>query len=98
MKLEDWRKEIDAVDLQILNLIRQRTKIVREIGVLKAQAGLSVIDANREKEILKKISGMIGSVPENKSIVNIFKEIIRESRRIQIKNINEILGNEIEVC
>lgn len=98
MKLEDWRKEIDAVDLEILSLIRQRTVIVREIGVLKAQAGLPIIDLNREKEVLKRISEKIGNLPENKSIVHIFKEIIRESRQIQIKTIKEISTRKTEAC
>ncbi len=98
MKLEDWRKEIDAVDLEILSLIRQRTVIAREIGVLKAQAGLPIVDLNREKEVLKRISEKIDNLPENKSIVYIFKEIIRESRQIQIKTIKEISTIKTEVC
>jgi chorismate mutase len=38
MKLEDWRKEIDSIDAEIVRLVSQRAKIAQKIGVLKATA------------------------------------------------------------
>lgn len=49
MKLEDWRNEIDLIDEEIVRLVNQRAKIAREIGVLKATAGLPIVEGNSEK-------------------------------------------------
>jgi len=84
MKLEDWRKEIDSIDSEIVKLIAQRARVVKKIGVLKAKAGINVIDAKREEEILKEACLNSGGDLEESSILNIFERILHESRQIQI--------------
>ena len=83
MKLEDWRKKIDSIDEEIVRLVNRRAKIAREIGVLKAAAGLPVVDAAREDEILRNVAAGSKGVLNRESVIRIFRGIIRESRNIQ---------------
>jgi chorismate mutase len=94
MKLEDWRKEIDSIDEEIVRLINRRAKIAREIGALKAAAGLPVIDETREDEILRNAAARNEGVLKNEAIVKIFRAVIRESRNIQVETQSKMMTGE----
>lgn len=48
------RALIDEVDRNIVDLVKKRGEIVRQIGLLKKQEGLPIFDPLREKEQLEK--------------------------------------------
>ena len=98
MKLEDWRNEIDLIDARIVELVNQRAKIAREIGVLKATAGLPVVDSTREDAILRNVAAKNQGVLNNEAIVRIFRGIIRESRQIQVETQTKITKGEQILC
>ena len=84
-KLNNYRKEFDKVDLQILELLKKRMKLSKEVGKYKKQNGLSVLDAKREQEIytkLKKYANEKGL--DEKFVEKLFKLIIKQSRKEQI--------------
>ncbi|MEP6900311.1 MAG: chorismate mutase [Actinomycetota bacterium] len=93
MKLEDWRKEIDSIDAEIIRLVNERAKIAQNIGVLKAAAGLPIVDARREEVILRKVAASNQGVLTNDAMVRIFRGIIRESRQIQAEKQNIFCQN-----
>jgi monofunctional chorismate mutase len=90
MKLEDWRNEIDRIDAEIVRLVNRRAKIAREIGVLKSAAGLPIVDAAREEEILRKVAAGNRGVLKKEAIVRIFRAMIGESRNIQAETREKI--------
>ena len=47
------RKDIDTIDLQILDLINRRLLNAKAIGTAKAQNGIGVTDPEREYELIK---------------------------------------------
>ena len=96
MKLADWRKEINEIDLEIVKLLNRRSKAVREIGVLKAKANLPIVDLEREREILRSICGASSGDLSNESLAKIFQKIIRESRSLQIQTKTELLKQGIQ--
>ncbi len=97
MKLGEWRKEIDLIDTEIVRLIDQRLRIVKKIGALKIKAGLPICDAQREKTVLKNTCLRDRNVLKDKSIINIYKKILEESRQTQKRalNINNKEGVEV---
>lgn len=97
MRLEDWRNEIDAIDAEIVRLINQRASAAVKIGALKAQAGLPTVDDDRETAILRGVCGKNPGVLEDESLVRIFRQIIRESRRIQTKTVGTAMENKTEI-
>ncbi len=83
MNLEEWRKEIDSIDEEIVGLINRRAEIALEIGAVKAAAGLPMVDAAREDEILRNAARRNKGVLKREAIVRIFRAVIRESRNLQ---------------
>jgi chorismate mutase/prephenate dehydratase len=50
-KINQLRKEIDKVDVQILRLLSERAKICKSIGSVKKEHGVPIKDAYRESEV-----------------------------------------------
>lgn len=90
MKLEDWRKEIDRIDGEIIALLNWRANAAREIGKIKAKAGLPVIDLDRESEVLQNIIGENEGVLHDWQLATIYQKILEESRQVQLKTISEM--------
>lgn len=51
-ELEDWRKQIDQLDEDVLNLLAKRVKIVRKIGQFKKERNIPTVDKNRWDKVL----------------------------------------------
>ncbi len=90
MKLEDWRDEIDEIDLQIVGLLNRRARAAQNVGAVKAQTGLPIVDMEREDKILRKVSSRNEGIFENKTVIEIYGKILQSSRRIQIETMKEI--------
>lgn len=56
MRIEQLRNEIDNIDLQLVSLFNLRYSYCNEIGKLKKEQGIAVLDSNREQEIIDKLS------------------------------------------
>ncbi len=52
------RSYINEIDEKILDLIIERISLSKEIGVIKKQNGIEIIDKEREEEIMKKLESM----------------------------------------
>ena len=83
MKLEESRKKIDAIDTEILILLNRRAEVSKEIGVLKLGAGLPIVDNGREDDIIRRIARENDGTMQDKTVVEIYRAILSESRRIQ---------------
>lgn len=77
MSLEVHRKQIDAIDTEIIRLLNERSEIVHEIGVIKKENGLEIYAPEREETLLRSLvaKGEGGRLPE-KSIRAIYREIM----------------------
>lgn len=89
MTLEDCRKKIDVIDREIMALLNQRAEIVREVGQIKAKAGLPIVDWNREIEILRWVAQENEGVMADEAAARIFRRILQESRQIQSELIED---------
>ena len=83
MKLEEGRKIIDAIDTEIMILLNRRAHISGRIGRLKKRAGLPIVDREREENVISRIVRENDGDIADKALVDIYREILRESRRIQ---------------
>lgn len=91
MKIEDYRKEIDEIDGEIVSLLNRRAKAAGEIGKIKAKAGLPIIDLERESEVLQNILDGSEGILHEWQIAVIYQKILEESRQIQINMISEMM-------
>ncbi|MFW5846543.1 MAG: chorismate mutase [Nanoarchaeota archaeon] len=85
-ELEDLRKEINILDNQILNLLKNRQEIVEKVKEFKIKNNVSFYQPDREKMILERIKNIADEKGMNSEIAkNIFKKIIQEFRNSEIK-------------
>ena len=85
MKIEDWRAEIDAVDDELLRLINKRARLAVEVGILKRAAGIPIVDPEREREVLARLSRANAGPLDEEAVQKLFRQIIHESRQIEIR-------------
>jgi chorismate mutase-like protein len=86
MKIDDWRRKIDAIDTAMLHLLNLRTELALEVGRLKGQAGLVLRVPEREREILNRMKGLNPGPLDGKAIGKIYQVILDESIRTQVRN------------
>ena len=78
--LADLRLEIDCCDRKIADLLSQRLHIARKIG--KSGIKPAICDLDRESQVIA--NAQQAASPELAAyIAEIYKEIIRQSRKVQ---------------
>ena len=60
MELEELRKDIDAIDDEILKLFLKRMETASKVADYKRENNLSTLQKGREREILKKVAEKSG--------------------------------------
>lgn len=79
--IDSLRKEIDAIDNEMMKLLVKRFEITKKIRRYKKENKLPVMDKAREEHIVQEKTGSSG-LPR-KFIKDFYKVIFEESRRIQ---------------
>ena len=81
--LENLRKNVDEIDEELVELLIRRAAVSRKIGVIKAKAGLPILDAEREIAVIQKLNHKAVDENELSALVNIYRTILKESRAVQ---------------
>jgi chorismate mutase len=55
-RLAECRKQIDVLDIQILGLLNQRTRVVEEIGRIKQHLSLPIYEPKREDQVFHNVT------------------------------------------
>ena len=87
--LEGWRRQIDAIDTELLRLLNQRAAIACEIASIKVASGLPAYDGNRERQVIARVIEKNTGPLDQQSITDIFAGIIRETRRLGTQRMQE---------
>jgi chorismate mutase len=83
-KLEEYRKEIDTIDQELLNILAKRFDIIREIGKLKKEKNILPLDEKRWEEVMGKINNKATKLNLPKIFVkNIYDEIHKAALMIE---------------
>ena len=82
-ELEELRARVDELNMQILNLINERGRLVKEIGRIKGQQGVNRYDPVRERKMLDKILENNDGPFEKSTLQHLFKEIFKASLELQ---------------
>ena len=83
MEIENWRKEIDEVDAELLRLLNVRARLAIKVGALKKAKQLPFCDPDREQYVLTRLRHLNTGPLDDRAVYKLFRRIIRESRRIQ---------------
>ena len=82
-KLAECRDRIDALDVQLLELLNQRTRIVEEIGRIKEAFDLPIYEPKREEDVFQNVTAHNQGPLTADALKGIFERIIDEMRSIQ---------------
>ena len=83
MDIEDWRKRIDDLDLQIVELLSARAEAAQAIGKLKRTTSLPVFEPNRERIVFDRVrAANKGPLPDIE-LTHIYERIIDVMRALQ---------------
>ena len=78
MELKKLRVNVDKLDEQLLKILVERQKLVKEINKIKNEKNIPLVQPEREHEILEKAKKL--------NLENIFKTIIEESKSLNKNN------------
>ena len=82
-RLAECRDEIDRVDVRILKLLNDRTRIVEEIGRIKRTLALPIYEPKREDQVYQNVTvNNAGPLPAD-AVKRVFERIIDEMRTVQ---------------
>ena len=81
--LQEIRKEIDAIDRQIVELYKSRMKLTTEVAADKIATGKQVLDKKREKSKLDVLETFADSNATKHGIRELFEQIMSASRKRQ---------------
>jgi chorismate mutase len=81
--VEDWRRRIDEIDLELVRLFNERSKCAIEIGHVKHSQGLEVYSPAREAEVIANATRANEGPLEPEAIQRLFERVIDESRRVE---------------
>ena len=82
-RLQELRKQIDPINLQILELLNKRATIAREIGEVQQELGTTFYDPQREAEMLTALQQANEGPFSNETINKLFNEIFRATLNME---------------
>jgi len=83
MSIDDWRTRINELDSELLHLLNERARIALKVGESKKEAGVSLCDHTRERQVIERMCRVNEGPLDERAIVELYRAIIHESRRIQ---------------
>ena len=89
MGLEEYRKDIDRIDEQIVRLFEERMEVSEKIALDKIESGKNVYDPEREKSKIEKIKTMTKNDFNAMGAGELFSEIMAMSRKRQYALLEE---------
>lgn len=82
-RMDDLRRDIDAIDEQLVKLLSERAACALEIGRAKKHAGLDLYQPTRETEVLAHVQRVNTGPLDDGAIKRLFERIIDEARRLE---------------
>lgn len=82
-ELIELRESINEIDKKLIDLIKERMEISVKIGKYKSENNLSILNNNREKEVIENLKNYNDNKLDNKFIERVWLQIMGYSKIIQ---------------
>ena len=80
--LQSLRRDIDAIDRQLVELFKQRMDVTHRVGEYKRANGIPVLDQERERQVLQNKGELTGE-DLRPAVITLFQTVMALSRRQQ---------------
>lgn len=80
--LEQLRRDISKVNLEILRLLAQRGQLVLQVAELKRRQEMQVADPGREQQMLEELAAANRGPYTDDMIAAIYREVFKASRAL----------------
>jgi len=85
--IEEHRKKIEEITLEMIKLLKTRTDIAKQIGDTKASLGMTVTDEEREDALRKQVTNLCKEIDLDQSTALKFLNLLfNESVKVQSDN------------
>ena len=81
-ELQDLRRDIDAIDRELVELFRRRMDVTARVGAYKRSRGVPVLDQERERQVLQN-KGELAGEALRPAVITLYQTIMALSRRQQ---------------
>lgn len=88
-ELDNYRKEIDTIDKELIALFEKRMDISAKVGDYKKKNSLPIFNGKREEEIIEKNIMKLNNKNYSNFAQSFFKNIMELSRLLQENIIKE---------
>jgi len=82
-EIEKWRKKIDEIDIQLVQLLNERARCAEKIGSIKMKLGAEVYSPEREKQVMDNVTRHNQGPLSDSALYRLFDRIIDESRLLE---------------
>lgn len=81
--VEGWRKHIDEIDQELVELLNERSRCAVEVGHLKKRLNIPAWQPEREAEILRNVVKSNHGPLDDAAVRRLFERIIDEARALE---------------
>ena len=82
-RILELRQQIDDLDEEIIQLLKERMGISKEVGKLKEELDIPVEDKGREQEIIDRLTQQAGRNLSEEQLIRIFTAVFKTSKQVQ---------------
>ncbi|MCL1857311.1 MAG: chorismate mutase [Kiritimatiellaeota bacterium] len=76
--IDAYRREIDALDGELLEILARRSAVVRKIGEYKRQRALPVVDPARKREVSERFASRATALGLDATFARRLYELVHE--------------------
>jgi chorismate mutase len=81
--MQHLRQQVDRIDLKMLHLLQQRTKLSAQIGRMKRRRGAGIYVPERERALLTRLARLNRGKFPTTALIAVYREILSASRAAQ---------------
>lgn len=96
MDIEDWRRKIDELDTQLVQLINQRAECAKAIGRLKRNSKAPIYEPDRERVIFANVQRVNQGPLSFMQLRQVYERLIDVMREIQRDEMAPVVEPQVE--
>jgi chorismate mutase len=81
--MQRLRRQVDQIDLKMLRLLQQRTRLSGRIGLMKQRHGAAIYVPDRERELVSRLTRLSKGRLPARAVAALYREIMSSSRSAQ---------------